>query len=109
MYAPALVALPTLFRKGTYGTALTLYTNQSLTVPFNLTGYTVELELTGWLTLTESEGLTIEDVEGHIAIGITATETESAPAGESIHAVLRVLKEEVVSYLAHGTLPVRSP
>lgn len=74
MLIPAQVELRAL-RGGTFDIDITLYVDKAQTVPFDLTGQTVDLKIDGVADLTSGHGLVIQASQGLISVTLTASQT----------------------------------
>lgn len=108
MLIPALINLPEIIKGGTWEIELLLFEDEAETKPFNLTGWTVSLELNGVATLLSGAGLTITPESGLILAALTATET-LAIVGEEVKHVLKLVKGSEVIYPLHGEISAVFP
>ena len=88
----------------TFVLPIRVWLNKEKNERYDLTGYTVTLEIEGVNTLTESDGLTVTHLEGEIVVELSDLETAAIANNETIAPGyrLRLEKEEKRTTIMRG-------
>jgi hypothetical protein len=106
---PNEIELPKIVIGGTWKIELQFFEDEAETIPFNLTGWTVTLNLKNFRELTSGSGLTITPATGKVVPLLTAAETTTI-LGKELRYWLRVAQgTEPVDYLMRGGIPLLEP
>ena len=98
-----------IIRGMTFRARVKLFEDKAKTKALNLTGVTVELDIDGYLTLTEGAGLTVTKLQGEVVIELTAAQTQEAPPTASLHYFL-IFKEGTEKVVPlRGQLEISTP
>lgn len=92
-----------------FSATIVCYSDLAQTTPFDLTGYTVSMQVGGSLTLTSGSGVTVTAATGTIVVAITAAQT-AVLAGPRQHYSLKLVDGGgVVSFPMSGELELELP
>ncbi len=94
---------------GTFERTIELWEDAAHTKHFNLTGWTVELEIEGVGKLTSGKGLTVSATEGKIEVVMTPTETSEVGPKTQAHYWLSITKGAQTWFPLDGTMEYQAP
>lgn len=96
-------------RGATFDGTLLFYTDEAKLVPWNFTGYKVEMFIHESPTLNEAKGIEVEPTEGSVTFNMSATETVSVKSGRHFYITFTNTSTEEVLIPLSGEIEVSNP